>query len=152
MKEGWEYKKICDCFSYIKNGANIKQEKNATGYPITRIETLSNGLFNRDRLGFANIFDLNKYQNYILNNKDILMSHINSKTYIGRAVVYDKEDHEIIICPFCGYRKLHSRNGLIIEYKPKTHCDDGNPYFDPYPIRYATPEERIEILKDYKED
>lgn len=51
MRKEWELKKIGECFSYIKNGANIKQTKGAGGYPITRIETLSGGVFNRDRLG-----------------------------------------------------------------------------------------------------
>jgi len=93
----WEVKIIGDCFSYIKNGANIKQTKGASGYPITRIETLSNGVFNRDRLGYANICDLTKYTNYVLNDGDLLMSHINSKAYIGRTVMYKKEDEEQII-------------------------------------------------------
>ena len=44
MKQGWEIKKLGDCFGYIKNGANIKQERGAGGIPITRIETLS-GVF-----------------------------------------------------------------------------------------------------------
>lgn len=48
MRKEWELKKIGECFSYIKNGANIKQTKGAGGYPITRIETLSGGVFNRD--------------------------------------------------------------------------------------------------------
>lgn len=55
MRKGWEYKKLGDCFSYIKNGANIKQKKDADGFPITRIETLSGGVFNRDRMGYAGI-------------------------------------------------------------------------------------------------
>ena len=96
-EKGWEVKKIGDCFSYIKNGANIKQTKGASGYPITRIETLSNSVFNRDRLGYANIYDLTKYTNYVLNDGDLLMSHINSKAYIGRTVMYKKEDEEKII-------------------------------------------------------
>lgn len=95
--KGWEVKKIGDCFSYIKNGANIKQTKGASGYPITRIETLSNSVFNRDRFGYANIYDLTKYTNYVLNDGDLLMSHINSKAYIGRTVMYKKEDEEKII-------------------------------------------------------
>ena len=32
----------------IENGATIKQKEGAGGYPITRIETLSNDRFNRD--------------------------------------------------------------------------------------------------------
>ena len=97
MKEGWEKKKLGDCFSYIKNGANIKQEKDAGGLPITRIETLSGGVFNRDRMGYANIDDNGKYDSFILNNGDLLLSHINSKAYIGRTVLYEKEGSEKII-------------------------------------------------------
>lgn len=65
--------------------------------PITRIETLSGGVFNRDRLGYANVFEVEKYSNYIMDDGDILLSHINSKANIGRAVVYIKQENEIII-------------------------------------------------------
>lgn len=97
MKHDWEYKKLGECFSYIKNGANIKQDKSHIGYPITRIETLSNGVFNRDKVGYAGITELGKYQTNVLGDKDLLMSHINSKDYIGRTVVYDKQGDEQII-------------------------------------------------------
>lgn len=97
MKEGWEIKKLGDCFDSIKNGANIKQERGAAGIPITRIETLSGGVFNRDRLGYANILSLEKYASFVLDDGDLLLSHINSKTYIGRTVVYNKLDDEVII-------------------------------------------------------
>lgn len=97
MKQNWEMKTINDCFFYIKNGANIKQDKLADGLPITRIETLSQGVFNRDKLGYANIYDKEKYANYILEDKDLLMSHINSKQYIGRTVLYKKLENEVII-------------------------------------------------------
>ena len=96
-KNGWVKKKLGDCFSYIKNGANIKQEKDAGGIPITRIETLANGIFNRNRLGYAGIQDIEKYESYILESGDLLFSHINSKKYIGRTVVYQKENGEQII-------------------------------------------------------
>ena len=45
--------KLGELLSKIENGAVIKQNKGAKGIPITRIETLSNGLFNRDKLGYA---------------------------------------------------------------------------------------------------
>ena len=96
-EKGWKIIKLGEAFSNIKNGANIQQTKGAAGYPITRIETLSNSVFNRDRLGYADIMDISKYQSYVLNTNDILISHINSKTKIGRAVVYIKEGNEIII-------------------------------------------------------
>ena len=96
-KEGWEEKAVSQCFKSINNGANIKQLKDASGIPITRIETLSNDKFNRDRLGYANITAISKYDNYVLNENDILMSHINSMKFLGRAVVYKKEKGESII-------------------------------------------------------
>ena len=118
-RDGWITKCIGDCFEYIKNGANIKQEKNASGYPITRIETLANGVFNRDRMGYANIFDVGKYCINILQDQDILMSHINSKAYIGRSVIYRKIDNEIII---------HGMNLLRLIAKK----DFLNPYYANY--------------------
>lgn len=97
MKEDWNILSLGDCFEYIRNGANIKQEKGAGGIPITRIETLAGGVFNRDRLGYADIKSSEKYASYILESGDLLFSHINSKAYIGRTVLYEKEGGEIII-------------------------------------------------------
>ena len=97
MKKGWTYKKLGEVFSSINNGANIKQIKGATGIPITRIETLSNDKFNRDRMGFANIENVTPFASYVLNEGDILMSHINSMKFLGRSVAYSKMGDETII-------------------------------------------------------
>ena len=110
MRKEWELKKIGECFSYIKNGANIKQTKGAGGYPITRIETLSGGVFNRDRLGYADVVDLEQYKDYILESGDLLVSHINSKTYIGRTVVYEGKQGETIIHGMNLLRLKHNRS------------------------------------------
>ncbi len=88
---------IDECFFQIQNGANIKQGKVDGGFPITRIETIANDRFNRDRMGYAGITDLSKYESYILEDEDLLMSHINSMQYLGRTVLYKKQDDEIII-------------------------------------------------------
>lgn len=87
----WDSYNISECFSSINNGANIKQTKGASGLPITRIETLSNGMFNANRLGYADIFDSVKYQKYILNEGDLLMSHINSLEFVGRSVAFHNQ-------------------------------------------------------------
>ena len=81
----------------IENGAVIKQKKDAGGIPITRIETLSNDVFNRDRLGYADIFDEAKYSHYILDDLDLVMSHINSRAFLGRTVIYRRQGDEKII-------------------------------------------------------
>ena len=100
--------KLGDCLSMIKNGATIKQREGASGFPITRIETLSHDEFHRDRLGYADIFDVTPYSEYILQEKDILMSHINSRAYLGRCVMYHKENDEVVI---------HGMNLLRIQTK-----------------------------------
>ena len=102
--------KLKDCFLLIKNGAVIQQRKGAVGYPITRIETLSNGRFNRDRMGYADIFDITPYKDYVLDDCDILMSHINSREFLGRTVLYRKDNDETII---------HGMNVLRIKTNPE---------------------------------
>ena len=87
---------INDVTEFVRNGASIKQEKGCGGIPITRIETIANSKFNYDRLGYANIYD-DKYQDYYLKNDDVLLSHINSEKYLGRAVVYKQDTDKRII-------------------------------------------------------
>lgn len=89
--------KLGELLDKIENGAVVKQNKVATGIPITRIETLSKGVFNRDKLGYADIYDPTLYANYLLEDNDLLMSHINSKEFVGRTVIYKKQVNECII-------------------------------------------------------
>ena len=85
---------VCE---FVRNGASIKQDSQCNeGIPITRIETISNDKFNFDRLGYANIKD-DKYSDYYLKDKDVLLSHINSAKYLGRSVLYRKKDENPII-------------------------------------------------------
>ena len=101
--------KLGDCLFLIKNGAVIQQRKGCTGIPITRIETLSNNRFNRDRLGYADITNTTPYSDYILDDCDLLMSHINSREFLGRTVLYQKKGNECII---------HGMNLLRIKVNP----------------------------------
>ena len=89
--------RLGDLFIHIRNGANIKQGLDNTGYPITRIETISNRVVNRTKMGYAGITDVSKYSDYILQDGDILMSHINSEIHLGKTALYEKVDDEIII-------------------------------------------------------
>ena len=82
--------KIEDAFSIIRNGANIKQGLDDSGYPITRIETISNRTVDRNKMGYAGVTDISKYFDYVLQNGDILMSHINSETHLGKVALYEK--------------------------------------------------------------
>ena len=92
-----EKRTVEECFYQIRNGANIKQGVVDGGFPITRIETLANDKFHRDRMGYAGITDIGKYESYVLEDGDLLMSHINSVQYLGRTVLYQKQGNETII-------------------------------------------------------
>ena len=126
--------KLGDCFRMAENGLVIKQTKAAKGMPITRIETLSNDCFNRDRLGYGDIFDEEKYSHYILDDKDLLMSHINSRTFLGRTVLYRKRNGEKII---------HGMNVLRI----KTNQDILDPIFASYLFRTSLFKRHIDNIR-----
>ena len=113
---------VGECFFQIRNGANIKQGVADGGFPITRIETIANDRFNRDRMGYAGITDADKYQSYILEDGDLLMSHINSVQYLGRTVLYQKQENEKII---------HGMNLLAM----KANRDILNPAYAQYYFR-----------------
>lgn len=89
--------RINEVVSLLRNGATIKQNKDRKGYPITRIETIANRTVDRSRMGYAGITDLSKYEDYILQDGDILMSHINSVTHMGKSAIYEKNVDENII-------------------------------------------------------
>lgn len=74
-------------FQFIRNGMNIKQDKSGKGLPITRIETISFSDVDPNRVGFAALSEA-ECENWILQNGDILFSHINSVEHIGKCAVY----------------------------------------------------------------
>lgn len=90
-----EWVKLEDCFEFIRNGANIKQFGN-DGLPITRIETISDRTVNKEKVGYANI-KYPEYSDYYLKYNDILMSHINSETHLGKVAIYKDKTGEVII-------------------------------------------------------
>jgi type I restriction enzyme, S subunit len=79
-----EIGKLC---SFIRNGISIKQSPNLGGIPITRIETIANGDIDSKRVGFADI-KLGHADKYLLEQGDILFSHINSEKHLGKCAFY----------------------------------------------------------------
>ena len=88
--------KLEEVFHFIRNGVSIKQIDGASGYPITRIETIANGYVDKDKMGYADIEDIEKYKEYVLQDGDILMSHINSEKHLGKVAIYNADDRHII--------------------------------------------------------
>lgn len=90
--------KLSELCNQINNGLNIKQSIVAKGLPITRIETIATGALDRNKMGYGNLMSSAGKENYLLENGDILMSHINSHKFVGKcALVNDIADGEEII-------------------------------------------------------
>ena len=107
--------KLREVFPVIRNGASIRQTDGAGGLPITRIETISNREIDRSKFGYAGIEDVDKYREYILQDGDILMSHINSEKHLGKVALYKKQGNEKIIH---GMNLLMLRVNKSIVYPP----------------------------------
>ena len=109
IPENWVWCRLGEVCDFIRNGITIKQSKEARGYPITRIETISKGNIDRNRMGYANILDISSFEKYILQQYDILLSHINSPMHIGKTAIYIPNDKE--------ERIIHGMNLLCIRFK-----------------------------------
>jgi type I restriction enzyme, S subunit len=90
--------KISDIFDSIRNGYSVKQSDNATGVPITRIETISNRTIDQTKFGYANISEnnLGKAKDFLLEDGDILMTHINSISHLGKSALYVEKPKMLI--------------------------------------------------------
>jgi len=87
---------IKDAFEFVRNGLSIKQSENSVGFPITRIETIWNSTIDINRFGYADIIDVEKYKNNLLDEGDILMSHINSPKHLGKSAIYEGTPKQLI--------------------------------------------------------
>ena len=69
----------------IENGFTGKQVSYETPFPVTRIETISSGKINYDKVGFVDEIP----ERYLLKEGDVLLTNINSMKWIGNSVYYD---------------------------------------------------------------
>lgn len=103
----WEMVKLGGGISHVRNGASIKQETGRSGIPITRIESILEGALDYSKLGYADIIGDN-YSEHYLKNGDILMSHINSWSHLGKCALVENLDRKII----------HGMNLLVLRSDP----------------------------------
>src|SRR5690554_1575978 len=91
-------KEIAEVFEFVRNGASIKQEEGKSGIPITRIETIWNKTIDQNRLGYADLDknDLSKYDKYLLQHGDILMTHINSPKHLRKCAMYEGNPEKLV--------------------------------------------------------
>lgn len=90
------YLPLGKCCVFIRNGYSIKQDSRSGGLPITRIETIAKGYIDSEKVGFAGINDPSSYSEHLLKDGDILVSHINSVSHLGKAAIYEGNPKQLI--------------------------------------------------------
>ncbi|WP_051532658.1 restriction endonuclease subunit S [Fusobacterium perfoetens] len=100
----WEEKRLNELVVKLTNGISLNQNLEKKGYRVTRIETISMGKIDINKIGFV-LTDKN-LDEYKLNIGDLLFSNINSVEHIGKIAYVDKD-----------YNLYHGMNLLRIVFK-----------------------------------
>jgi type I restriction enzyme S subunit len=83
----WPVVPLGNLVSTMRNGTTNEQNTLGKGYPVTRIETISAGVINPRRVRYLDITREEAIK-WLLQKGDILFSHINSETHIGKTAIY----------------------------------------------------------------
>ena len=85
----WQSGQLEGALSSISNGLILEQGSDSTGYKVTRIETISAGTIDLEKVGLVKTSqDISAYK---LRVGDILLSNINSVAQIGKSVFVDRD-------------------------------------------------------------
>lgn len=86
---------ISDVAILLRNGKAVQQSADAGGLPITRIETIADWAVNHEKVGFAGLCR-EDCEDWLLQNGDILISHINSTKHLGKCAMYEGVPSELV--------------------------------------------------------
>jgi len=87
-KKRFPVENVGDLLILIRNGTTADQNQNGRGYPVTRIETISNGVIDTTKVRYIEL-NSREADKWKLDQGDILFSHINSEAHIGKTAIYD---------------------------------------------------------------
>jgi type I restriction enzyme, S subunit len=88
LPKDWQWVRLGDVCEKITNGTTFAQNPMKNGLPVTRIETISNGIIDTNRLGWVDV-SIDGFKKHVLNPGDILFSHINSVERLGNCAIYN---------------------------------------------------------------
>jgi len=92
----------------IRNGLTIKQDRQSGNYKVTRIETISDGEINLSKVQYVTDVPNNIVQSYFIQKGDILFSHINSESHLGKTAIAKQNYPDL----------LHGMNLLLFRVNP----------------------------------
>ncbi|WP_419595374.1 restriction endonuclease subunit S, partial [Thiolapillus sp.] len=84
----WEVKELGEIAS-ISNGLTADQSGDSNGLKVTRIETISEGCIDISKVGY--IDRIEGVERFGLRIGDILFSHINSQSHIGKTALVEED-------------------------------------------------------------
>lgn len=96
LKNDWVSCIVNDIIKLMKNGSSAKQFNEKIGLPITRIETISNEIIDLDRVKYIKEHDQKLIDKHGIQYGDILLSHINSDTHLGKTAIYKNQSKQLI--------------------------------------------------------
>ena len=112
IPDGWTKTTLGGCLDICRNGLVVDQDADPRlGVPVTRIETISEGRIDWARVGYASPNDVR--EDYLTQEGDVLLSHINSIKHIGK-VARKVESRPL----------LHGMNLMLLRF-----CDELDPGF-----------------------
>jgi len=115
LPKEWRVVRLGEVLQLMRNGLTYRQERNHKGVPVTRIETISDGNINPNKVGYISSIDKRQIEKYRLLPGDILFSHINSEPHLGKTAIYQGNPPLI----------LHGMNLLLLRVHPSV----SDPYF-----------------------
>ena len=124
LPKEWRVVRLGEVLQLMRNGLTYRQERNHKGVPVTRIETISDGNINPNKVGYISSIDKGQIENYRILPGDILFSHINSEPHLGKTAIYQGNPPLI----------LHGMNLLLLRVHPSVS--------DPYFLFYLLSHER----------
>lgn len=96
QREDWVECILEDLLVFMTNGSSAKQYVENIGHPISRIETIWDEKIDFTRVKYIKETDKDFIEKYRIEKNDILLSHINSDSHLGKTAIY-KEESKIFI-------------------------------------------------------
>lgn len=113
MREDWEKCILDDLLVFMTNGSSAKQFDEEVGLPISRIETIWDEKIDYDRVKYIKESEPEFIEKYRICKNDILLSHINSDSHLGKTAIF-KNDKKVFI---------HGINLLKLRPTPRINAD-----------------------------
>ncbi|MCD4845375.1 MAG: restriction endonuclease subunit S [Methanosarcinales archaeon] len=97
--KGWKRESLGAQLKLIRNGYSGQQVNQFTNFPVSRIETISDGTIDLNKVGYVDFIP----DSYLLQSGDILFSNINSLKHIGKVAQVSE-----------GTKLFHGMNLLVL--------------------------------------